>query len=166
MIKERYKSPLIVETGCIRADEDWRGAGYSTYLYASYVNRVGGELISVDNSPSHCRFAQEMTPEFEKIQIYCEDSVTFLRSFDRSIDVLQLDSMDTEILGHADHAAAELEAALPHLKDNSLVIFDDTVYQARGWRGKGAKAVPMMLDRGWQIVYSGYQTMLERRGDK
>ena len=70
--------------------------------------------------------------------------------------------MDTECAGHADHAASELEAALPLLHDRSIVIFDDTVYQASQWRGKGAKAVPLLLDRGWRIVYSGYQTILER----
>jgi Methyltransferase domain len=162
IIKERYRCPLIVESGCIRSDEDWRGAGYSTYLFASYVNRAGGELISVDNSPDHCRFAKEVMAEFPAVQIHCRDSVAFLRGFDRPIDVLQLDSMDTEIPGYADHAAAEMQAALPHLHNESIVIFDDTVYQGKGWRGKGAKAVPLMLDSGWHIIYSGYQTILGR----
>jgi len=162
ILKQRYAAPLIVESGCIRTDEDWRGAGYSTYLFAAYVNRAGGEFISVDNSSDHCRFAREATAEFPAVRIHCGDSVDFLRGFDRPIDVLQLDSMDTEIPGHADHAAAELEAALPRLHDRSIVVFDDTVYQARQWRGKGAKAVPLLLDRGWQIIYSGYQTILER----
>jgi len=162
IIKQRYSAPLIVETGCIRCDEDWRGAGYSTYLFGAYVDRAGGELISIDNSPDHCRFAQAATAEFRAVRIHCGDSVSFLRTFDRPIDVLQLDSMDTELVGHADHAVSELEAALPHLHDQSIVIFDDTVCRASQWHGKGAKAVPLMLERGWRVVYSGYQTILER----
>jgi hypothetical protein len=166
ILRERYHHPLIVESGCIREPEDWRGAGYSTYLFGTYVNRAGGELISVDICPDHCQFAREATAELSNIHIHCADSIDFLRNFDRPIDVLQLDSLDTEYPDHAEHAAAELEASLAHLHDNSIVIFDDTVYQARKWSGKGAEAVPLMLERGWEILYSGYQTILGKRRRK
>ena len=113
MMRERFRDPTIVETGCIRAPEDWRGAGFSTYLFAAYVHRVGGELSSIDLSPENCRFAQQATAEFTRVTVNCGDSVEFLQGFGRRIDVLLLDSMDTEVPGHADHAVREFEAARP-----------------------------------------------------
>jgi hypothetical protein len=162
LIADRFVNPVIVETGCIRAKEDWRGAGSSTYLMGVYVERAGGEVHSVDISADNCKFASSATTELRKVTIYESDSVVFLSEFEKPIDVLLLDSMDTEAPEHADHAVRELEAAMPHLHPRSVIIFDDTVYRARSWTGKGSKAVPILLDAGWKIVYSGYQTILTR----
>ncbi|CAA9891058.1 conserved hypothetical protein [Candidatus Methylobacter favarea] len=161
-ISNRFSHPLIVETGCIRADEDWRGAGYSTYLLGAYLQRVGGELISVDISPDNCDFARSATEEMSCVTIQCEDSVSFLKEFDRPIDVLLIDSLDTERPESAEHAINEVQAAMKNLHRSSLIIFDDTVYQSQAYIGKGAKAIPWLLENGWQILYSGYQTLLTR----
>jgi hypothetical protein len=42
-----------------------------------------------------------------------------------------------------------------------LILIDDTVWD-RGWRGKGAKAVPWLTTRGWRILSAGYQVLLSR----
>jgi hypothetical protein len=60
---------------------------------------------------------------------------------------------------HADHALAEFQAAENKLTNKSFVIYDDTVCAGQ-WQGKGAKAIPYMLDKGWKIQASGYQTIL------
>lgn len=160
---KRFTNPVVVETGCIRCSEDWRGAGYSTYLLGTYVERTGGFLYSVDLSPENCAFACSATAELTRTHVTCSDSVSYLKHFGRPIDVLFVDSMDTTCAGHEDHALREVEAALDNLRYGSLVAFDDTVYEARNWKGKGAKAVPWMLESGWEILYSGYQTVLRRR---
>lgn len=156
-------SPMIVETGTIRSEEDWGGAGFFTYLAGSYVHRVGGRLHSCDLSTSNCRFAREWTSIFgESVTIHEGDSVPFLAQFPETIDVLYLDSLDTTEPGHADHAQREIEAALPRLHDRSLVVFDDTPWQGGNFIGKGAKAVPWLLQHGWKILYAGYQVVLTK----
>jgi hypothetical protein len=161
-IRRRFESPLIVETGCIRAEEDWRGAGYSTYLLGALLQRYGGQLISLDDDPRHVGFAVGATAEMDCISVECVDSVKRLAEFGQPIDVLFLDSLDTTAPGFAEHALREAQAAEPWLPGQSLIMLDDTVYRAGAFHGKGQLAVPWLLDRGWRVVYSGFQTLLAR----
>ena len=162
-ISKRFEAPTIVETGTIRGEEDWSGAGFFTYLAAAYLHRAGGRLFSVDLNETNCRFARQWCQPFGPIvQTHCRDSVAFLGQFTQPIDVLYLDSLDTYEPGHAEHALAEIKAALPRLHNKSLVIFDDTPSGDGAFVGKGAQAVPWMLKRGWRILYGGYQALLSR----
>jgi len=161
-LRVRFDKPLIVETGCIRSPEDWPGAGYATYLFAAFIQSAGGELVSVDYSEGNCAFARSTTADFSNVSVHCQDSVSFLKGFNRAIDVLYLDSVDTELPHAADHALNEIQAAEGHLTDRSIVILDDTVYSRGAFIGKGAKAIPWMMSKGWKILYSGYQTICIR----
>lgn len=64
--------------------------------------------------------------------------------------------------GHADHALRELEAAMPKLHDQSLVLVDDTPWNAGAFVGKGARVVPWLTERGWKILYGGYQVLMSK----
>ena len=44
------------------------------------------------------------------------DSISFLSSYTKPVDVLYLDSLDTTEPGHAEHCLQELQAALPRLR--------------------------------------------------
>jgi len=160
---ERFERPVIVETGCVRVDEDFRGAGFSTYLLGLYAARRGGRLFSVDLSLEHCDFARRATAEFGgSVEVTWADSLDFLRGFDRPIDLLLLDSLDTEDPRHAEHGLDEIRAASHRLHENSVVMIDDTVFSRGGYRGKGARAIPWMLENGWRVLYHGYQAVLVR----
>lgn len=162
-LSRRTTSPTILETGTIRAEEDWSGAGFFTYLAGSYVHRRGGRLISVDLTANNCRFAETWTSVFnDSVQINQADSVSFLAKFTDPIDALYLDSLDTTEPGHAEHALREIQAAYPRLHDQSLVVFDDTPWQGGAWLGKGATAVPWLIQQGWKVLYGGYQVVLSR----
>jgi hypothetical protein len=162
-IGRRFERPTVVETGTIRAEEDWAGAGFFTYLAGAFLSRRGGTLHSVDLHPGPCAFAREWTAVFgDTVRVVQADSVAFLSGFDRPIDVLYLDSLDTTEPGHAEHALRELEAALPRLHERSLVVIDDTPWQAGAWAGKGALVVPWLLAHGWRLGYGGYQALLWR----
>jgi ADP-heptose:LPS heptosyltransferase len=162
-ISNRFSSPTIVETGTIRSEDDWSGAGFFTYLAGSFVSRFGGHLTSVDIDKAKCNFAREWCSIFgTSVQIEQQDSVAFLRQFTGKIDVLYLDSLDTTEPGHADHCVKEFEAASPHLHDRSLVTIDDTPWNAGAFVGKGARLVPQLLEKGWRIIYAGYQVVLSR----
>lgn len=89
-------------------------------------------------------------------------SSTFLNDFPEPIDVLYLDSLDTNEPGHAEHALREVQAAYRHLHAQSLVLFDDTPFGGNAFTGKGAVAVPWLLEQGWRLLYAGYQVLLCR----
>lgn len=158
----RFVSPTVVETGCIRGEEDWQGAGFGTYLLGAFLERHGGQLTSVDIDASNCSFARGVTQKMQTVTIVEGDSVPFLGGFGRPIDVLVLDSMDTYVAGFAEHALREIEKAIPWLHMDSLVMFDDTVYSERKFTGKGCLAVPWLLGQGWRILHSGYQVICVR----
>ena len=159
----RFPQPTVVETGVIRAEEDWPGAGFFTYLAGAYLAHRGGRLHAVDISPENCAFARTWTSVFgETVQVHEQDSVAFLEQFTEPIDVLYLDSLDTTEPGHAEHGLREAEAGLPRLHERSLIVFDDTPRNGGPWTGKGAKAVPHLLAQGWRVLYDGYQVILAR----
>ena len=151
----RFATPQIVETGTIRAEEDFGGAGFFTYLAGAFVQRHGGKLHSVDLSRENVAFARTWTGIFgDQVTIHQGDSVAFLRNHTDPIDVLYLDSLDTTEPHHAAHCQQELEAALPRLHEQSLIGIDDTPWQAGAFTGKGATAVPWLLGHGWRILYT------------
>ena len=159
----RFASPRVVETGTIRSEEDFGGAGFFTYVAGTFVHRQGGKLHSVDLSPDNVEFARTWTAVFgDAVTIHRGDSAAFLKTFAEAIDVLYLDSLDTTEPRHASHCQQELEAVLANLHDRSLICIDDTPWQAGAFIGKGATAVPWLLNHGWRILYAGYQVVLER----
>ncbi len=88
-------------------------------------------------------------------------------------DFLYLDSLDYEDreASEAQHQA-EAEAALPALAERCLVLIDDTSFHhgdtesrsgEREWEGKGARAVPFLLERGFKVEWArGGQVLLSR----
>lgn len=160
---KRFDSPRIIETGCTRIPEDWVGTGNSTYVFGAYLDGLeAGKLVSVDITPSHCEFARKYTSPWEdRVAIIEDDSVRWLSQNREPINVLYLDSMDTDLPGHADHALAEIKAAMPQLTPKALVLIDDTIW-IKGWQGKGALVVPFLQQHGWRILASGCQALLAR----
>lgn len=160
----RFPKPTVVETGTIRSEEDWAGAGFSTYLLGAFLSRHGGRLHSVDLNEGNCAFARTWTEIFgSAVTVHTQDSVAFLGRFPGSIDLLFLDSLDTTEPGHAEHAQRELDAAFSKLHEQSIVLVDDTPWVGGAWAGKGAQVVPSLLARGWRILYGGYQVLLSRQ---
>lgn len=106
-------------------------------------------------------FAQKRCRPFgDRVKIHCDDSVAFLEKFNRPIDVLYCDSLDSYEPGFAQHALNEIVAAMPFLHESSLVVFDDSPTINGSIAGKGTLAVPWLLDRGWEILFAGYQVIL------
>jgi spermidine synthase len=99
----------------------------------------------------------------DTVSIHEHDSVKYLENFSEPIDVLYLDSLDTTEPDHAEHAERELAASWPRLHEQSLIVIDDTPWQAGAWIGKGARVVPALLEKGWKILYGGYQVVLGRK---
>src|SRR5262249_42556168 len=80
--RRRCPAAVVGETGTIRAEEDWPGAGFSTYLFGAFLRRHGGTLHSVDLDANHCAFARRWTNVFgPAVQVHRGDSHEFLRGF-------------------------------------------------------------------------------------
>ena len=104
---------LIVETGCVREPEDW-GAGYSTYIFGQVAQRYNKQVITIDNVPEHLDMCKNITKDFkDHIQYVFSDSIQFLSTFTRPIDLLYLDSMDCPL----DETANALPAQKHALKE-------------------------------------------------
>lgn len=153
-----------VETGSIRSREDWAGAGYSTYLFGELAFRTGGCVTSIEKEPVNCIFAKIHTHPFAKcVNIVCANSVEYLKgAFARKFDVLYLDSLDRGSPGCAEHALEEVISGMVHVASRGLIAFDDTNWERGRFAGKGALAVPMLIEKGWGMVHSGYQTILRK----
>ncbi len=156
----KLEAPRIVETGCVRSQEDWR-AGYFGYLAGVFVDgKKNGAVISVDVDAKNCETARSLLKGWP-VEVVEGDSVAFLETRTEPIDCLYLDSMDCEHPEHAEHALREALAGEKLVSENGLIVIDDTAFAA-GWTGKGAKAVPWLLSRGWRLIGSGYQCVLQR----
>lgn len=123
----------IIETGCQRLPEDW-GAGCSTKLLALLLRELGfGELHSVDNSCEKIAFATtvlEADRTLTRVVFHLDDSVKFLKGFNRPVDFLYLDSYDyqrvePELSRAQRHQLAEIEAIYDMLSESAVVLLDD-----------------------------------------
>lgn len=160
--KKRFlKSPIFVETGCIRSNEDWGGAGFSTALFGRYCHLTGGKLTSFDLDQGNVNYANKWCRQFDDtVNVVCCRGNDGLKLFEGYIDVLYLDSLDTGVDGHKECNLEEFQTAEEKISANGIVIIDDTPDMSTG---KGALTVPYAISKGWKILYSGYQVVMSRR---
>jgi hypothetical protein len=175
LLRLRPRGACIVETGTLRSDAHRDGDGWSTVAWGWYCLGTGGRVFTVDIDAGAIEVCRRMTaPYSQVIEYVTRDSVEFLREWrvrDRGeIDLVYLDSLD--YFGHLQekseaHHLAEAEAALPHLSAACLILIDDTSLAGaspeEGFRGKGARAVPYLLERGFRLEWAeGGQVLLSR----
>lgn len=152
-------SPLIVETGCIKNEEDW-SAGHSTYILGWFVKNKNGSLISIDIDRNNVNFAKNWTKNMP-VTIHHSDSRAWFKNYaGRPIDALYLDSDDTS--QQQDVCLQEVQAVLPHLSSSAPILIDDCPDDS----GRGGKAIPWLLDKGYKIAFSGYQVLLTKKPGK
>ncbi len=156
--KNNY-SYRIVETGCIREENNWVGDGCSTFLFDNFAQKFNCEVISVDNDKTHCELAKKLT---KNVNAYCEDSVKLLYNLyeiKNGIDLLYLDSRDLcEKNPHpsALHHLNELAVSLKNLKKGSLVLTDDNISKECQ---KGLYCRELLENIGAKIILDEYQTL-------
>jgi hypothetical protein len=155
--------PLMVETGCIRAEEDWEGAGFSTYFFGGAIELLCGQLHSIDVSPENSEFARRWTRCFgSTVTVHTGHSHDFLRGWHEPMDVFLSDSADVGSPSYQEICLVECQLAAPNVRSDGLIAIDDCVWDNGQWIGKGALAVQWLREHGWWVSYSGYQTLLRR----
>jgi hypothetical protein len=121
---EGLKTPYILESGIASAGTN------STYLFNEYVRKYGGFFWSVDINKSLVnRHKGNMCPA---TQLICDDSVSFFKNWGETHDVanvIYLDSFDLDFYNpqpSGNHGLAEYKALMPVIKNNTLLLIDDT----------------------------------------
>ena len=157
-------SPVIVETGTSRKGrKGCHEDGCSTIIFADWVKHHHGEFYSVDISPKYIENAKKGLGELNPfVQIVCSDSVAFLKTFNKTIDFIYLDSYDFKASDpdpSQAHHLYEILAAYPHLADDCIVMIDDCDLPHGG---KGKLVIEFLLDQGWHILAKSYQVILSR----
>lgn len=157
-------TPTIVETGVARHGRlNCKGDGCSTIIFAEWIKGHEGLFFSVDIDPRAIDNAKKGLAELNPYaQITCQDSIEFLKNFDRTIDFLYLDSFDFEEQHPQPsqvHHLLEIHAAYPHLAQDCIVMIDDCDLPHGG---KGKHVIEFLLSQGWKIIAQGYQVLLAR----
>lgn len=164
LLSER-KALTIVETGTARYGlSNCLGDGCSTMIFGEWAKNHAAEFYSVDIDPESIMNAENDLGDLKTfIHLICNDSITFLTNFSRPIDFLYLDSFDLDLndpLPSQEHHLKEIIAAYPWLHSNSIVMIDDCDFPCGG---KGKLAIEYLLDKGWEIIASGYQVILAQK---
>lgn len=159
---ERRNAKILVETGTARnGATNCFGDGCSTLLFADWARDHSASLFSVDIDPHAISQSMAAVRSINPhVQFATQDSISFLKNFNDKIDFLYLDSYDFDFNNpnpSQRHHLYEIEAAYPHLHENTVIMIDDC---GLPYGGKGKLAIEFLTTRGWQILYSGYQTIL------
>jgi FkbM family methyltransferase len=161
---KRKANPVVVETGCIRSEEDW-GAGFSSYVFGLFLKHHGGELHSVDLDANNVSFARTWTTGLP-VTVHQSDSRPWLGNYQGTIDALYLDSADVDTPQYQEICLEEARLALPKLAPDAPILIDDSPWKAGKFGGKGGLAVPWLLDQGFKVRLAGYQVLLTRGDDQ
>lgn len=165
----QIQSPLIVETGCARQENNFNGDGMSTLIWDRVVDRTNGEAHSVDINPLSVNFARSKVGP--RTKVHCADSVNWLQQaeneligMNRRIDLLYLDSFDLDDQNpHPSslHHIFELLSIKSALRPGTLVAVDDNGMVNGVPTGKGTYVAQWMATNNKRFVYQGYQWIWE-----
>lgn len=163
-LMEERNVKTIVETGTAREGaKNCGGDGCSTIIWGQWAKQFNAFVYSVDINRKAIKKSKKACKPYRKnTAIICSDSVAFLQSFGKPIDMLYLDSYD---LDHNNpepsqrHHLKEIMAAYPLLHQESIVMMDD-YFENSG--GKVRLVMDYLLERGWKIEMFGYQVIFVR----
>lgn len=172
LLIQTKEHPVIIETGCQRQEEDV-GAGMSTSIFAEFIARYGGKLISVDIVESHLRRAASYVSRWNHadIDFVLSDSIAFLKEYDDTCSLLYLDSLDFPIGENAgdvqmrdaaqQHCLREFQAIEPRLSEECILLLDDN---ALPFGGKPRVLKDYLVHRGWICLLDLQQSLWVKNG--
>jgi len=159
----------IIETGTIRGDTDTSryGDGWGTLNWKFYADHTNSKIWSVDIDQNAINIANKVVPSDELLSYVCQDSIDFIKQFDKEIDVLFLDSYDfcgdeENIKKCHEHSLNEVKAALPKLSKSAIVLIDDIFDHS--YNGSGKLSIPFLINNGFELIHCfDSQALLKRK---
>ena len=156
------KPIVIVETGCVRLEDNWSGDGQSTRLWDWMVSELGGMLTSIDIDPRAIDTAIRLAPHCHGI---VGDSLEVLQDLrnKKHIDLLFLDSMDLDgTLKPATHHLLELSKCWDELKPGAIIAVDDCQGTEEIKRGKQQEIYRVLQASGIDPLHESYVTVWKK----
>ena len=160
----------IIETGTCREPDNWRGNGCSTVLFDRYAQHAapGSSVWSVDIDPEAVITCSRLVSD--KTLVHCEDSVRFLTMACGALEggavhLLYLDGSELDWSHQtrsSAHHLAELMAAMPMIRPDTLVVVDDSPAMVDAFsnvevQGKGRLVAQHMAEVFADIEFIEYQ---------
>lgn len=160
-------NPVIVETGCLRALDNWGGDGQSTFLFDLFARKYAGVVISIDTNADSLAVAEKVC-NFRTTFIQGEGVIELglTEKEGTEIDLLYLDSFDhgrdVSIIPAPVHYMMEFCAAWPALREGSIIAIDDfhnpEVSGAPPGSGMKGLGVDLFLQKvGATVLHDGHQ---------
>lgn len=175
----KMEGKVIVEIGSMRMyfnhpldeiNHECCNDGHSSALWA----RTGAEFYAVDVEPAVVDNTRKIIEERNlgtNATILCQDGLEFLRNFEKKIDLLYLDAWDVDLPNSAERHLEAYFVARPKLNNRHLILIDDTdlywdgkefQHSMGAFSGKGALMVPQAIKDGYELIFSGRQTLLRK----
>lgn len=157
----------LVEIGCTRQANDF-SAGYSTPILTYVANAIQKTLYSVDITFSNIQTAIFLTkdigwPNKSPLETRHMSGEDFLRvNSGQKYSLIYLDGAD---VGIPSYQESTLDQAILASNMTGNILIDDTYHDtySNSWVGKGAKAVPWLLQAGFFVKSTGYQVFLQKK---
>jgi cephalosporin hydroxylase len=127
---------IIIETGCLRAKDNFLGDGQSTLLFDKYTQSRGNgsKVFTVDIDPVATNICKSLVSD--NVDIFTGDSVKYLidltkKFYEEKINVSMffLDSCDVEWIDPGEsssHHLKEIECVKSLLNEKTIVVVDDS----------------------------------------
>jgi len=122
----------ILETGTARGKKkflfskpNWKD-GMSTLLFAEFTKLNNGQFWSCDIDSKNISNAKKFIRSINnQVNFIISDSIQFLKEFDKTVDIIYLDSLDGSLEGCAEHQLEEAKLSLKIISKNGLILLDD-----------------------------------------
>jgi len=126
-------STNFVETGTTRKNllnsdsvEERAADGCATLLFADFCRCYGGHVWTCDINPGNIESCKIASEQYKFLITYVvDDSLNFLKNFDRKIGFLYLDSLDSQCPNANEHQLQEIQNSIDKLTTKSIVLLDD-----------------------------------------
>ena len=133
---DKIEGPInIVETGCLRIKDNFKGDGQSTLLFDKYTQYRGGKskVYTVDINPKATEVCKSVVSD--NVEIHTGDSVKYLTELmpklkkqNEKISLFYLDSFDVDWQSSdrsAAHHLKEITAIIDYISEETLIVIDD-----------------------------------------
>ena len=138
-------------------------AGNSMFVWPKRT--AAKRIIALDLEQIRLEDVKKVTPQYPQVELIECDGIKYLRNFESKIDLLYLDfwTPDPEGsipgTGRAEAYKEAYDAAKDKMNLHSIILIDDTDH-IHPW--KHTYIIPDARKDGYEVVYTGRQTLLQR----